>query len=99
MSFICAGSFVLVSVLRNVTQSEYCDFILVQLVSANTRQHNILNLVLANIPDIISSVSVCDNIPGTDHDAVNFVIGAEICSKAIPSRYLYNCSKIDQDHY
>jgi len=73
------------------------DFILVQLVSANTHQHNTLNLVLANIPDIIPSVSVCDNIPGTDHDAVNFV-GTEICSKAITSRYLYNCSKIDQDH-
>ena len=53
------------------------DCFLVQLVSTNTRQHI---LVSTNNPDIISSVSVCDSISGTDHDAVNFVIGAQMCT-------------------
>ena len=56
------------------------DCFLVQLVSANAHQDSILDLVL---PDRISPVTVwCDNIPGTDHDAVKFVIEVELHSKA-----------------
>ena len=80
-----------------------CDFVsdcfLVQLVSANTRQDSTLDLVLTNVPDNFSSVVVCDNIPGTDHDAVKFNIEAEVCLKATPSRCLYNYKKINQNHF
>ena len=55
---------------RAPAASMLCDIVsdcfLVQLVSASTRQDSILDLVLTNIPDDIFSVTVCDNIPGTD---------------------------------
>ena len=57
------------------------------------------DLVLTNIPSNVFSVAVCDNLPGTDHDAVNFVIEAEVHAKNIPPRYLYVYSKIDQEHF
>ena len=61
------------------------DCFLTQLVSASTRQDSILDLVLINIPDDIFSVTVCDNIPGTDHDAVKFVIvAAAMCPNTTP---------------
>ena len=90
--------------IRSPAATMLCDIVsdcfLAQLVSANTRQDSILDLVLTNIPDRISQVTVCDNIPGTDHDAVKFVIDVELCSKAnSPPRYLFDYSKIDQDHF
>ena len=73
---------------RTPAASMLCDIVsdcfLVQLVSASTRQDSILDLVLTNIPDDIFSVTVCDNIPGTDHDAVKFVIAAAMCPKVTP---------------
>ena len=47
------------------------DCLLVQLITANTCQDNLLDLVLTNNPDNIFSVTVCDNILGT---AVKFPI-------------------------
>ena len=42
---------------------------------------------------------MCNNIPGTDHDAVKFIIAAAMCPKVTTPRYLYNYKKIDQDHF
>ena len=48
----------------------------------------------------LSNASILLGVPGTDHDAVKFVIDVELCSKAnTPPRYLYDYSKIDQDHF
>ena len=52
------------------------------MVSANTHKDSILDLVLTNVPDRISPVTVCDNILGTDHDTVKFVIEVELHSKS-----------------
>ena len=75
------------------------DCFLTQLVSASTRKDSILDLVLTNTPDNIFSVVVCDNLPGTDHDAVRFNVAMVTCPNVTPSRYLYNYQKIDQDHF
>lgn len=71
------------------------DCFIDQLVSA----YSILDLVLTNIADNIFSVTVCDNIPGTDHDAVKFLTEAEVFAKSTPSRYLYDYNKIDWNHF
>ena len=42
---------------------------------------------------------MCDNIPGTDHDAIRFNAAIVTYPKVTPSRYLYNYKKIDQDHF
>ena len=72
---------------RTPAASMLCDMVsdcfLTQLVSANTHQDSILDLVLTNTPDDIVSVVVCDNIPGTDHDAVKFIISTAVCPKVI----------------
>ena len=74
---------------RTPAATMLCDIVsdcfLVQLISANIRQDGTLDLVLTNVPDNFSSVVVCDNIPGTDHDAVKFNIEAEVCLEATPS--------------
>ena len=81
----------------------FCDIVsdcfLTQLVSTSTRRDNILDIVLTNVPSNVFSVVVCDNLPGTDHDAVNFVIEVEVNAKNIPPCYLYDYSKIDQEHF
>ena len=69
------------------------DCFLTQLVSASTRKDSILDLVLTNTPDNIFSVVVCDNLPGTDHDAVRFNVAIVTCPNVTPSRYLYNYQK------
>ena len=88
---------------RTPAASMLCDMVsdcfLTQLVSASTRQDSILDLVLTNTPDDIFLVVVCDNIPGTDHDAVKFIISTAACPKVISSPYLYNYQKIDQDYF
>ena len=74
---------------RTPAASMLCDMVsdcfLTQLVSANTHQDSILDLVLTNTPDDIVSVVVCDNIPGTDHDAVKFINSTAACPKFISS--------------
>ena len=58
--------------------STFCSFIhdnfLTQLVSSPTRSDHILDLILTNNPRCVSNVQVVDNLPGSDHDAVEFVL-------------------------
>ena len=42
---------------------------------------------------------VCDNIPGTNHDAIRFNVAVVTYPKVTPSRYLYNYQKINQNHF
>ena len=50
------------------------DHFLNQLVVHPTRGNNILDLVFTNCPDSISTIRNVDNLPGTDHDSVEFSI-------------------------
>ena len=56
--------------------STFCNIVsdnfLIQLVP--TRGDHILDHILTNCPNSISSVEIVDKLPGTDHDAVVFVI-------------------------
>jgi len=45
-----------------------------QLVTFPSHKDNILDLVLTIHPDLVSSISLCDSLPGTDHDAVSFSV-------------------------
>jgi len=49
------------------------DRSLIQLVKQPTRGENILDLLLTNSPDMISQVDVASGIPGSDHDAIQFL--------------------------
>ena len=50
------------------------DNFLTQMVMFPTRQNNILDLILVNNSDMISSVHRVDNLPGTDHGAIYFEV-------------------------
>ena len=102
-SIVLCGDFNLPDIDRSTTSSSvwtpattmFCDILvsdcfLTQLVSTSTHHDNILDLVLTNVPSNVFSVAVFDNLPGTDHDAVNFVIEAEVNAKNIPPCYLYD---------
>ena len=65
-----------------------------QLVHLPTRDDHILDLIFTNHPNSIFSVQIVDNIPGTDHDAVEFVVLSSIVG-AQPNRVLYNYTKAD----
>ena len=80
------------------SNSTFCDIVgnnfLTQLVHLPTRDDHILDLILTNHPNSISSVEIVDNLPGTDHDAVEFVVSSSIVGVQ-PNRVLYNYTKAD----
>ena len=71
-----------------------CDLVrdnfLQQLVLSPTRENNLLDLVLTNQPDLILDVTVVDNLPLTDHDAVKFTLCAADALQTPCKRTLYN---------
>ena len=80
--------------------SIFCDIVgdnfLTQLVHLPTRDDHILDLIFTNHPISISSVEVVDNLPGTDHDAVEFVVSSSVVGEQ-PNRVLYNYTKADSN--
>ena len=76
-----------------------CDLVhdnyLHQMVVAPTRHQNILNLVFTNQPDIVSGVQVVDNLPHTDHDAVQFILNVVAPPQTSCKRSLFNYKKAD----
>ena len=50
------------------------DNFLTQLVHHPTRQEHILDLVLTNCPKLFHSVKPIENLPDTDHEAVEFYV-------------------------
>ena len=52
------------------------DNFLTQMVNFPTRQDNILDLILVNDINMVSSVHPVDSLPGTDHEAIHFEITA-----------------------
>ena len=76
-----------------------CDLVrdnyLHQMVVDPTRNQNLLDLVFTNQPDIVEGVQVIDNLPLTDHDAVQFTLNVVIPSQSRCKRLLYNYKKAD----
>jgi len=70
------------------------DNSLAQLVDCSTRDCNILDLVLSNY-DCVSMVNVIDNLPSTDHLAVEFSLSVTIPAQSGRRRTLYNYKKAD----
>ena len=60
-----------------------------------TRENSLLDLVLTNQPDLILDVTVIDNLPLTDHDAVKFSLRAIDALQTPCKRSLYNYKKTD----
>ena len=71
------------------------DNFLTQMVNFPTRQDNILDLILVNDINMVSSVHPVDSLPGTDHEAIHFVITAVPQTQRDSPRYLYNYHKAD----
>ena len=74
------------------------DSSLFQHVNSPTRDNNILDLVFSN-RDYISSVDVVDNLPSTDHLAVEFQLSVSIPVQRQCQRSLYNYKKADFDTF
>jgi len=55
----------------------------------------ILDLVLTNIPDLITNVDAIDNLPSTDHDAIQFHLCLALQPQEACQRVLYNYKKTD----
>ena len=83
--------------------STFCDIMsdcfLTQLVTFPTCQNHILDLVLTNHPDYISSINSYDNLPDTDHTAVHFAMALTLRTPLHNARLLYRYQKIDHDHF
>ena len=74
------------------------DNSLTQLVDCPTRDHNLLDLVLTN-NDCVSLVNVTDNLPSTDHCAIEFSLSVGIPVQSHCQRTLYNYKKADFDAF
>jgi len=86
------------SAVANTLCSLVADNFFTQAVTFPTRGNNVLDLIFTNIPEALSYVHLIDNINGTDHEAVSFIISVPNASSYQPSRYLYNYKRADFDH-
>ena len=75
------------------------DYSLQQLVVEPTRENNILDLILTNIPERITDVRVTCNLPGTDHLAVDFLLSFSRGHQASGRRWVYNFKKADFNRF
>ena len=80
-----------------------CDLVvdnfLSQLVYTPTHGKNILDLVLTNCQHILSQIEVVDNLPGTDHDAVHFIISVDTVKSRSCQHYLYNYKRANFEYF
>ena len=83
----------------HLLQQLFVTSYLSQLVTFTTRKDNILDLVLTTHPELISSISSCDNLRGTDHDAIIFSVTTVSPSPSTNPRFLYNYNSIDLTHF
>ena len=87
---------------QSFVNSTFCDIVsdnfLTQLVHQPTRGDHILDLIFTNHLNCVSSIEVVDNLPGTDHDAVEFVVSSSVVNVQ-PDRVLYNYTKADFSEY
>ena len=71
------------------------DNFLYQLVTDPTRKNNLLDFVFTNNPDFVTDVNAVDNLPSTDHDAVQFTLCTSLSPQQPCQRTLYNYTKAD----
>ena len=64
-------------------------------VNFPTRENNILDLIFVNSTNIVSGVQSVDNLPGTDHEAIQFTLIVAPPKQIHCSRFLYNYKKAD----
>ena len=85
------------------SSSRFCDilkdFFLFQLIRDPTRGNHILDLLLTNDTNLVSSLQLCDNLPGTDHDAVFFTLSVLPPKQKTVHRVLYNYKRTDFDTF
>ena len=81
------------------TANMMCELIrdnyLYQMVVDPTRNQNLLDLVLTNQPDIVKNVQVVENLPLTDHDAIQLSLDIAIPMQSHCKRLLYNYKKVN----
>lgn len=58
-----------------------------------TRNNNILDLVLTNIPDKVWDLHVFEDIISTDHKLISFTLDFNIPKKPITKRFVFNYKK------
>jgi len=69
------------------------------LTTQPTRGENILDLLLTNSPNMISQVDVISGIPGSDHDAIQFLARFVKSTLVMQNRPVYNFRKADFDRF
>ena len=74
-----------------------CDNYLHQMVVAPTRYQNLLDLVFTNQPDIVVGVQVVDNLPLTDHNAVQFILKVATLPQT-PCKRSFLCTEYSSFH-
>ena len=52
-------------------------------------------LLFSNSPNFITNVQVTDNLPGTDHDAIEFTLSVILPGKPSCKRLFYNYKRAD----
>ena len=71
------------------------DNYLWQMVNFSTRNKNVLDLVLTNIPNKVNDVHGFDDIISTDHKLISFNIDLRLHKKPIIKRTVYNFKNAD----
>ena len=73
------------------------DTYLWQMIDFPTRNNNMLDLILTNIPEKISDIHGFDDILNTDHKLVSFVLDFNIPKEPKTKRFVYNFKKANWD--
>ena len=83
------------SVLCNIVLDSYLS----QMVDRATCGNNVLDVILTSRPDLVTYVSLSDNLAGCDHEAIKFEIAAIPVNKRSRFRRLYNFKKADFNEF
>ena len=75
------------------------DNYLSQLLNFPTRENNIPDLIFVNNTNIVSSVQCVDNLPGTDHEAIQFTLFVASPKEMHCKHFLNNYKKADLDYF
>ena len=73
------------------------DNYLWQMIDFPTRNNNMLDLILTNIPEKISDIHGFDDILNTNHKLVSFALDFNIPKKFKTKRFVYNFKKANWD--
>ena len=60
------------------------------MVNKPTRGNNILDLILANKPELLFDINVCEGLANSDHDAIEFGLKVKISRRKCSRRLIYD---------